>query len=196
MTGPSPVTTQIVTLSVDAQDRVALQADCASGTVLAGSGATVDGLLESTDGGQSFSQVPITISGQAATLGITAVAIIPGQPTSMIAGGDGNLASGPYGQGWIVSSDNGGQTWTVENDPLTQQNFAGPGIRNLLAAPVVTTATAMSRRKNAHADPSAQRPGGGHGLRRWRRRIRRQAGDQQGLERHLDHFDHVEPADR
>jgi hypothetical protein len=143
-TGPDPVATKIMDLSSAAQDKVAIQADCASGTVLAGSGAASNGLLESTDGGQTFNQLPITISGQTASLGITAVAITPGQPTSILAAGDGSVGS-ESGQGWIVSSGDGGQTWTVENDPTTQQNFAGPGVRNLLATPFPTSSdTRMS----------------------------------------------------
>ena len=161
-TGPDPVATQITTLSATGQGRVAMQADCASGTVLAGSGTTGDGLLESTDGGQSFGQVPITISGQIATLGITAVAITPGQPTSIVAAGDGHIVSGgATGQGWIVSSPNGGLTWTLKNDPLTQQNFAGPGIRNLLAAPTGATTATQSVRGAARSHPSVGDPPSG-----------------------------------
>jgi hypothetical protein len=155
-TGADPVATHIQTLSAAAQDRVALRADCASGTVLAGSGTPNDGLLESTDGGQSFSQVPITISGQIATLGITAVAITPGQPTSIVVGGDGHIVlGGPSGQGWIVSSPNGGLTWTVENDPLTQQNFAGPGIHNLLVTSFGIASSLRPGLRDARSAPSA-----------------------------------------
>ncbi len=122
-TGVGPTVTQVESLPGAAGAGLpAMAADCGSGTVLAGSGST---LLESTDGGQTFSSVAITLRDQ-----VRALAITPGNPSSMFVGD---------ASGYIQSSADGGQTWTAENDPenggvnlSAPANFAG-GLWDLVA---------------------------------------------------------------
>ena len=88
------------------QQRFPISADCASGTVIAASGNPADGLLKSTDGGQSYTKLPAIRPSE----DIRAAAITPGSPSSMIVGDS---------DGYILSSSDGGSTWTVVNDPTT-----------------------------------------------------------------------------
>ena len=113
--------------------RPKVRADCASGTVLAASSGSLSrGLQKSTDGGQSFGALPITVAGQVLSMQVQAIAMPAGNPASIMVGG--NVVNGA-GFGEIVSSSDGGQTWTVENDPATGQNFAGPEISDMAAPP-------------------------------------------------------------
>ncbi len=120
-TGDNPVVTKILDLPAPGTlaqgvggGLPALKVDCASGTVWAASGAMGAGLLHSTDGGQSFTTVPVDDpSGQGSEM-IRAIAITPGNPQSLMVG-DAN--------GYIQTSTDGGQTWTLVNDPTTDINL-------------------------------------------------------------------------
>jgi len=127
-TTASPTVTQVATLPGTAMyaGQPSLQADCASGTVLAAEGGMSKTLLESTAGGQTFTGVPTP-----AQDGITAVAIAPGTLGQSIVIGDGG--------DFIYASNDGGQTWPfVENDPGigvnlgTAENASG-GLRDFIA---------------------------------------------------------------
>ncbi len=139
-TTASPTVTQVATLPGTAMyaGQPSLQADCASGTVLAAEGGMSKTLLESTDGGQMFTSVPTP-----AQDGINAVAIAPGTLGQSIVIGDGG--------GFIYASNNGGQTWPyVENDPGIGVNLGGAenasgGLHDFIAS---ASSSSMS------ADPS------------------------------------------
>jgi len=136
-TGPSPAVTKVADLpGIFGFGSPALRADCASGTVLAASGAPNAGLLKSTDGGQTFATVAITTRDV-----IRAIAMAPGNPESILVGD---------AAGYIQSSADGGQSWEVTNDPTTGENFAAPlnnsgGMWDLVAPPA-GAATASSVR--------------------------------------------------
>jgi hypothetical protein len=114
----------------------ALQVDCGSGTVLVASGGVGDGLSKSTDGGVSFTKLPLrTIDA------IRAVALTPGNPQSILVGD---------ASGIIQGSQDGGQTWTVLNNPntggLNLNTPAGGQLWDLVAPPAGgTPAPATSR---------------------------------------------------
>ena len=135
-TSATPRVTRILDLaggvSVTSQ-RFPISVDCASGTVLAATGNPADGLLKSTDGGQSYTKLPAIRPNE----DIRAAAITPGNPFSMIVGD---------GDGYILSSNDGGQTWTVVNDPTTGENLAAAGaltgIWDLVAPPATARASA------------------------------------------------------
>ncbi|MGO9754114.1 MAG: WD40/YVTN/BNR-like repeat-containing protein [Solirubrobacteraceae bacterium] len=129
-TTASPTVTQVASLPGTPmyQGQPSLQADCASGTVLAAEAGMSKTLLMSTDGGQTFTDVPTP-----AQDGITAVAVAPGTLGQSLVIGDGG--------GSIYASNNGGQTWPfVENDPGTgigvnlgiAENASG-GLRDFIA---------------------------------------------------------------
>lgn len=70
------------------------------------------GLLESTDGGQTFTDVAFQDPDGAAT--IRGIAVTPGDPSSILVGDSA---------GFIESSTNAGLTWTVVNSPTTGINL-------------------------------------------------------------------------
>ncbi len=115
--------------------RPGLHVDCGSGTVIAASGGAGDGLLKSTDGGQSFSKLSV-----APNDAIRAIALTPGAPNSMLVGTAG---------GFIYGTADGGQTWAVENDPSTGVNLGGAnasgGIWDIVTPPATTGASADLR---------------------------------------------------
>ncbi|HTY29531.1 MAG TPA: hypothetical protein VMD51_15525, partial [Mycobacterium sp.] len=143
-TGPGPTVTKVADLPGVAGPGIpALRADCASGTVLAAAGAAMTGsqpvggaLLESTDGGQTFTNVTLATHDV-----IRAVTLIPanaaGTPPGMLVADAG---------GYIYSSGDSGQTWTVVNDPATGENLGGVnasgGIWDLAAPPATAAASA------------------------------------------------------
>jgi hypothetical protein len=115
-TTSSPTVTKVLDLPGTGQGNglAALKADCGSGTVWAASSAPGAGLLESGDGGQTFSPVRVDDpdGGQEE---IRAIAVTPGDPQSILVGD---------ADGYIQSSSNGGQTWTLVNDPATDVNLS------------------------------------------------------------------------
>jgi hypothetical protein len=146
-TGDNPVVTKILDLPAPGQlaygiggGLPALKVDCASGTVWAASGAPGAGLLNSTDGGQSFTTVPVDDPSGAGNEMIRAIAIAPGDPQSLMVG-DAN--------GYIQTSTDGGQTWTLANDPTTDinlssnANLAG-GIWDLALPPATPAAASIA----------------------------------------------------
>ncbi len=87
----------------------ALRVDCASGTSWTASGDPGDGLLLSTDGGQSFTHLPVSNPGGGVET-IRALGMTPGNPSQIIVGDTDR---------YLQSSDDAGRTWTLVNDPLT-----------------------------------------------------------------------------
>jgi hypothetical protein len=105
-------------------------ADCASGTVYAGTGDDTGGqnqpgaLYKSTDGGQTFSVLPTpACNGLCA---VQALAVSPSNPDDVV------IAQGQ--QGTVNVSSNGGMTWTnVNNPPSSGFDFSMLGIVDLEA---------------------------------------------------------------
>ncbi|MGD1012192.1 MAG: carboxypeptidase regulatory-like domain-containing protein [Acidimicrobiales bacterium] len=138
-TSASPRVAKTVSLSAPGMQALAsLAVDCGSGTVLAASGNPADGLLKSTDGGQTFSPVALPSS----PWGIRALAIASGDPSSMLVGDS---------SGEILSSADGGQTWTEVNDPSnggvnlsSGANFSG-GMFSLVEPPAASSGPGEAR---------------------------------------------------
>jgi len=136
-TTSSPTVTQVADLP-GADTGVglpALKADCASGAVIAASGGAGAGLLESSDGGQTFTDMPVDDPGGGAAT-IRALALAAGSPPTILVGDSA---------GFIQSSTNGGQTWTVVNDPSTGVNLGATanndgGIWDIEAPPAAPSA--------------------------------------------------------
>jgi hypothetical protein len=143
-TGAGPTVTQSESLPGAAGAGLpSMAVDCGSGTVLAGSGRTV---LESTDGGQTFSTVAITLRDQ-----VRAVAITPRNPSSMFVADASGL---------IQSTSDGGTTWIAENDPenggvnlSAPANVAG-GLWELVAPASAGASVIPSETGGASADLS------------------------------------------
>jgi hypothetical protein len=118
-TGPSPAVTKVVDIPAAQPGAVfglpTLQVDCASGTVWAGTGATQAGLLQSTDGGQTFNTVSVDDPTGDASEQIRALALTPGDPGSITVGDS---------EGFIQRSNDAGRTWTLLNDPATDLNLS------------------------------------------------------------------------
>ncbi len=141
-TGASPTVSKAVgLLGSPGMGLPSLAVDCASGTVLVASGSAADGLLESTDGGATFTTA-------ATYSGIRTIAIGPGDPFSILVG---------LSTGVIEGSSNGGLTWTGQpgepaapNDPGNGGfNFnaganASGGLWDLTAPPTGTVTTSLS----------------------------------------------------
>jgi hypothetical protein len=89
----------------------ALQVNCATGLIVAASGAPSDPLYVSTDGGTSFERVPVT-DPDATAATIRAIGLTPG---ALLVGDSA---------GFIQRSTDLGETWTVVNDPATGVNLA------------------------------------------------------------------------
>jgi len=166
-TTASPTVTQAATLPGTAMyaGQPSLQADCASGTVLAAEGGMSKTLLESTDGGQTFTSVPTP-----AQDGINAVAIAPGTLGQSIVIGDGG--------GFIYASNNGGQTWPyVENDPgigvnLGSAENASGGLRDFIASASSSSMSGPQLRDHARSTGRTAGAPRGPDCRSWR--VRRQ----------------------
>lgn len=148
----SPVATLQFVPGYNSQPSLAV--DCATGTVLAAAGIGSTALLESSDGGQSFTSVPTP-----AQDGIVAVAIVPGTLGQSIVIGDGG--------GFIYASNDGGQTWPfVENDPGTGVNLgvaenASGGLRDFIAGasgPSMSADSSYGTMLDPRAAPLAHRP--------------------------------------
>lgn len=115
-TGADPTVTQILPLPGvgSGAGQPALQADCATGTVIAASGSPGAGLLVSFDGGQGFDSLPFTDPG-GAPASIRAITLSAGSPPAILVGD---------AAGYIERSIDGGQSWTVVNDPSNDLNLS------------------------------------------------------------------------
>jgi hypothetical protein len=149
-TGANPVVTKVVDLPAYSygSGSPALDVDCASGTVVAASGGAGADLLLSHDGGEGFDSVPFTDPGGAAAT-IRAATFVPGPPAAILVGD---------AAGYIQRSTDGGQTWTVVNDPTTGLNLSAAaslsgGLWDLVGWPAAGGAARDSL--DAAADPFA-----------------------------------------
>jgi hypothetical protein len=138
-TGADPQATEIMSLPGYGDGAPALSVDCATGAVVATSGATGSGVLVSNDGGHSFSQMAVPEPGG----GIITLRAVTLEAGTTIIVGDAD--------GYIQSSSDGGLTWAVVNNPATGVNLslsasAQVGITDLLSAPGIT---AGARRADA-----------------------------------------------
>ena len=116
-TGASPTVTKVLDVPGPGPDGAgALQLDCATGTLWVASGAPGAGLLESTDGGLTFSSIPVGDPGGSPGQ-IRAVAVTPGNPRSLMVGD---------GEGFIQRSIDAGKSWTLVNDPAVDVNLTKP----------------------------------------------------------------------
>ena len=125
----------------------ALRVDCRSGTVWVASGDPGDGLLRSTDGGQTFTHVPVPALG-GGPQAIRALGMAPGDPAEVLVGDSA---------GYLQSSGDGGTTWTLVNRSRRPDidlaapppGFTDGGIWDLVLAPVTGSAAIDARRAPA-----------------------------------------------
>ena len=113
----SPVVTEIERFSGTGpgEGLPALRVDCTSGTVWAASGDPGAGLLRSTNGGRTFT--PVSVPDVGGDRALRAIGVAPGDPARITVGDTA---------GYLQASQDGGQTWTVVNDPTTDVNLAVP----------------------------------------------------------------------
>jgi hypothetical protein len=110
-----------------------LRVHCASGTVYAGTGSNGGGpsgaLYKSTDGGTTFTVVPVTGSGVPPSLNVQVVAVNPSNPDEVLIAGNS--------EGYVLRSTDGGTTWAVVNDPHAAggRNFLSEGVGDLEIPP-------------------------------------------------------------
>lgn len=110
----------------------ALAVDCTNGVVWAGTGTSnVGGLYKSSNGGTTFSSVPV-FGGPSAN--VTALAINTADPNEVVVAANA--------EGMIARTLDAGATWTVVNDPgTTGRSFMSEGVRALSLPPAAGIST-------------------------------------------------------
>lgn len=110
----------------------ALAVDCTNGVVWAGTGSSnVGGLYKSSNGGTTFSSVPV-FGGPSAN--VTALAINTADPNEVVVAANA--------EGMIARTLDAGASWTLVNDPgTTGRSFMSEGVRALSLPPAAGIST-------------------------------------------------------
>jgi hypothetical protein len=133
--GATPVVTEVYSGGRVNDVRV----HCASGTAYAGtgsnSGGPSGGLLGSTDGGATFTPLPIAGPGLPPNLNVQVVAVDPSDAAHLLVAGNS--------EGYVLESTDAGATWTVVNSPSTPggRNFLSEGVGDLEFPPATAALT-------------------------------------------------------
>lgn len=140
----APVATQVASVPHDVAQTALndVRADCATGIAYAGGAAEHDnrsmaqvaGLYRSSDGGVTFSRVPLPVPASSLQIEyVTAIGLQPGNPQDVTVAVDD--------AGTTLHSTDGGTTWTTVNDPTT----ARPARVNDIEFPPAAGSSASSR---------------------------------------------------
>jgi hypothetical protein len=158
-TGGSPAATVVASVPTSSPVND-VRADCATGTVYAGTGSNGGGpsgaFYKSTDGGAVFVAAPITGPGLPPNLNVQVVAVNPSNGDEVLIAGNS--------EGHILRSTDAATSWTVVNSPTAPggRNFLSEGVGDLeippASAPVVAGPFA------AAVSPSKAAVGTGGGL--------------------------------